>query len=183
MTSKKFSHTNLGPILRALVDEPLTTTQLQQKTGISIQTARSICKSLHKAKLLHIAHWHISNATYLPAYRFAEGPDASKDARLNTTQTQLLHLLKAQPARYHLAEKLSPKLNISTRTILLQLNALEQRGLVSSRNTLPKQWRYRTPPQKTGTPKNQAASDKEEKHAPRPKATPQSWFSVLGTRT
>ena len=184
MTSKKFSHTNLGPILRALVDGPLTTVQLQHKTGISIQTARSICKSLYKAKLLHIHHWHISNSTYLPAYRFAEGTDASKDDRLGITQAKILDLLKAQPARYHLAEKLAPNLELSVRTVLLQLNALEQRGLVSSRNTLPKQWRYRTPPpQKTGTPKGQAASDKEEKPTPRPKAPPQSWFSVLGTRT
>ena len=181
--SSKFSHLNLGPILRALVDEPLTTIQLQEKTGISIQTARSLCKSLYKAKLLYIAHWHPSKAMYLPAYHFGQGTDASKDDRLSLSQTQLLTLLKAQPARYHLAQDLGAKIKLSTRTTLLQLNALERKGMVSSRDTLPKQWRYRTPPRpKPATAQEQAIKDSLQDHAPRPKATPQSWFSVLGIK-
>jgi DNA-binding transcriptional ArsR family regulator len=184
MASSKFSHLNLGPILRALVDGPLTTVQLQAKTGISIQTARSICKSLHKAKLLHIAHWHVSNSTYLPAYRFAEGTDASKDDRLCPSQTKILALLEAQPARYHLAENIGEKIKLSTRTVLLQLNALERKGLVSSRDTLPKQWRccLLVPKRKAAAT---AGTDGTEvqKPAPRPKADPQSWFSVLGVKS
>lgn len=183
--SSKFSHLNLGRILRALVNEPLTTIQLQEKTGISIQTARSLCKSLHKAKLLYIAHWHPSKAMYLPAYHFGEGTDASKDDRLSLSQTQLLTLLKAQPARYHLAQDLGAKIKLSTRTTLLQLNALERKGMVSSRDTLPKQWRYCAVPRpKTVKASDITARDGTEIHKPepRPKATPQSWFSVLGIK-
>jgi hypothetical protein len=176
MASSKFSHLNLGRILRALVDGPLTTIQLQAKTGISIQTARSLCKSLYKAKLLYIAHWHVSNSTYLPAYHFGKGTDASKDERLGASQTKLLAILKAHPARYHEGQDLGAKISLSTRTTLLQLNALEKKGLVSSRDTSPKQWRYCTP-----LPKRRAVDKEADKvaPAPRPKAAPQSWFSML----
>lgn len=176
MASSKFSHLNLGRILRALVDGPLTTIQLQEKTGISIQTARSLCKSLYKSKLLYIEHWEASKAMYLPAYRFGKGTDAPKDERLSLSQTKILKLLKESRNHYHVAETIGEHINLSTRTTLLQLNALERKGLVSSRDTSPKQWRYCTP-----IPKRKTVAKETEKviSVPRPKAVPQSWFSML----
>lgn len=75
--TRRIGKVGYARILRALLDRPMTETQLREKCGIGHTAAHRIVRAMHRLKLVHIGSWACTEGTrYVPAFSFGEGPDA-----------------------------------------------------------------------------------------------------------
>lgn len=63
--------------------------ELAEMTGLSIQTVRLYCKTMHRKKIVHIADWSedAKGGRTLKVFALGSGKDMPKPKRLTATQT------------------------------------------------------------------------------------------------
>lgn len=186
-TAKKFGCADLGTVLKALIREPMTCRDLALTTNLGICSARELCRSLHKAKLLYIHHWACHSNNYVPAYHFGEGQDQRFEDRVPLSQARILDCFKSHSVHLGLAY-LSKQLHMSERAIAKHLNILERKNILIG--TQPpkknKTWRLHPSytPSKLHKTKSLPTQTPTTTPKPRPKTitTQQTWFSMLGIK-
>lgn len=74
-----FSVKTVAPILRLLKDRAWSVPDLAEEAGISRETARTLCKTLHDEGLIYVQYWDLIGSYWSPSYRWGMGFDAKKD--------------------------------------------------------------------------------------------------------
>jgi hypothetical protein len=74
-----FSAKTVASILRLLQDRAWAVPELAEEAGVSRETARTLCVTLHAEALLYIERWDLIGSYWSPVYRWGMGPDAKKD--------------------------------------------------------------------------------------------------------
>lgn len=73
-----FNVKTVAPILRLLQDRARSVPELAEETGVSRETARTLCKTLHDEGLIYVQYWDLKGSYWSPSYRWGTGLDAAK---------------------------------------------------------------------------------------------------------
>ena len=74
----RFSVKTVASVLRLLQDRAWSVPELAEEAGVSRETARTLCKTLHDEGLIYVQYWGLKGSYWSPSYRWGMGPDAAK---------------------------------------------------------------------------------------------------------
>jgi predicted ArsR family transcriptional regulator len=73
-----FNVKTVAPILVLLRKRPWSVPELAEEAGITRETARTLCKTLHDEGLVYVQYWTLMGSYWSPSYRWGMNPDAEK---------------------------------------------------------------------------------------------------------
>lgn len=80
--TRRIGKVGYARILRALLDRPMTETQLRENCGIGHTAAHRIIRAMHHLKLVHIWSWDCTEGTrFVPVFAFGDRPDTPTPSR------------------------------------------------------------------------------------------------------
>ena len=89
MKPKVCAHT-VAWLIKALFEQPRTSKDLIEATGLGRDGVSAFCESMHKEGMIHIVDWQFDGANYRPVYAFGPGQDVTD--RWNKNERQLLEI-------------------------------------------------------------------------------------------
>ena len=173
----RLSATTIPKLLKAMMEQPRSTKELIEATGLGHDGVHLFCQSMHEHGLVHIVWWDYNDSQYAPVYAFGSGIDTTE--RWNSTEQALLKIFGQDLLSRTIAE-LQTELKLHAATIKRSLNELVAKKYLI-KNPTAVSWR-RNPnvafPNRRGTTSH-AESVLRPNHRQKIKVPQQSWFSAI----